>query len=570
MHTGFLIRELLDGYGVRYVFGVPGGQTYPLYDALHRSTTCRHILVRDERSGAYAAEAYARVTNRIGVCDATVGPGAIKLLSGAAEAYGSSVPLLGLISNVPSNWLDLVDRGTAAQGVEQLSPFQHVAKWTHRVASSERLPAILQQAMLRATSGRPGPVILDIPADVFKAPYVPGSHVGPPSPALASFPSVRTYGNPAEIRAAITELAEAERPLVIAGGGALLSQAWQELRVVAERLGIPVATTISGKGIFPETHSLSVGIVGSQYGSSSANAAQDEADVILLIGYKTSQQSTAAWMKPDPRRQRLIQIDIDPAELGKVFIPHRGIAADAKAALGQMAQWLDDVRPVHRGAWLARIREMKAAWESEIDDDLRADDGAVKPQQVIAALDGQIGPRDIVVTDASFCIGWAALYHRVREAGRTCLFPRGNSSLGYGLPAAIGAQLGAPGRRVVCVAGDGGFTYAIGELSTLVKYGLPVVSVILNNSCLSYTQWEEKLDWQGSYESSDLPVTDFARIAEGFGCLGFTVDHVSALADTLREALAAERPAVVDVKVDRWETPVTAYRNALKQEKRGA
>lgn len=562
MNTGDLLAELLMAHGVEVVFGMTGGQGYMLNDALHRRRPrARHVMVRDERSSAYAADAYARVSGRIGVCDAAFGVGVLKLPSGIAEAYNSSIPVLAILSNAPRDWMLWIERGCTAQGVEQLRPFELMSKRVFQATTQSVIPNAVRHLVKLATSGRPGPVVLDIPADIFAAEYKPGALDESGSLEAGRFPSSRPHPSPDEVAAAVRSLTSSARPVIIAGGGVAISGASAALRETALAWQIPVGTTVAGKGVFAETDALGLGVVGGQYGAESANRAVTEADLVFLVGMKSSQQVTAAWTMP-ARDQRVIHLDVDPAEIGKVFLTAAGIVADARAGLEALAAAAPTPRP-DRAAWLARVGELKEAWAAELACERVPSGPPIRPQYLMAELGKRLTPGDLVVSDASFAIGWIASHLDVGRGGQRFVFPRGLASMGFGLPAAIGARIARPEGKCLVLAGDGSITYAIGELSTLAKYGLDVVTVVLNNGCLGYSKFGEILRWSGDYESVDFPPTDFAMVARGFGCEGMSVSAPAELPDILERAFKLGGPVLVDVRVDEWQTPELNLRKQM-------
>ncbi len=561
MHAGDLLAEMLVNYRVEYVFGLPGGQTAALYDAIYRRPAqIRHILMRDERSAAYAADAYARITGRIGVCDATVGPGATKLPSGLAEAKHSSIPVLAILSDINQSTLHLSDFGAASQALDQMRMLEPLVKWQGRVPLVENLPTMLRNAMRQATSGRPGPVVLDIPDDVFRADCDGIDLDAVTNIRDGSFPSRRTGPDADSVALASFQLIEAERPVIVAGGGIHNAGATDELLRLAERLDIPVATTWSGKGAIPETHPLSVGLLGAM-GATSATDIVAAADLVFLIGYKSGQNSTFSWTLPRDD-QSVIHLDIDPAEIGKVFTTGVGLVGDARTGL-QMV--LGQVFPVERPEWLAQVAEARSGWQAQLDSERSSDQVPVTPQRVMGELQRLWSDEDVLVCDASFSSGWGGAFLQLPVAGRKALFPRGIAGLGWGLPAAIGARFGHDEGTVVCLAGDGGFAYSVAELSTLAKYGLKVVSIVLNNNALSWIKWNQRMTWGERYQSSDFPEIDFAAVARGFGCQGISVTRPDQLASALEAAFDGEGPVVIDVKTEEWETPLLAYRAAVER-----
>jgi acetolactate synthase-1/2/3 large subunit len=566
MKVGDVITEMLIAYGVKYVFGVPGGQTHPLYDGIHRrSDRIRHVLTRDECTASHAADTYARVTSLVGVCDATVGPGAIKLPSGIAEAYGSSTALLALAGDVPVGWSNLVDRGCAAQGVDQLPVFQSISKWRMRVVSKSHLPQVVRQAFAHAATGRPGPVVLTMPADILRQPWEsqdPDSFV---FPRHGSFPCDRPNPSLVEVDLAAKALVEAKRPVVVAGGGAAISGAFEELKALAEHLAMPVLTTVNGRGCITDDHPLAIGVVGGQYASEAANQVEREADLVLFVGCKSSQQTSFSWSLPD-KSQRVVHLDVDGAEIGKIFRTEVGLVADAKATLAMMLQAVKErlPTPAEREDWVQRAQRSKAAWENELQSEVDATAVPIRPQYLMTEIGRRLGDEDIVVTDASQCVGWAVNYLPVRRAGRYHLFPRGSAILGFGLPAAIGARFAAQEGKVVLVAGDGGFAYASSDLSTLAKYGLNILVVVINNGAFGLNRLEEYLDHNQDYRDVEFAPANFALVAEGWGCKGIRVDQPGQLGIALDRAFATEGPVLVDVATDGWVTPEVGLRRRLR------
>lgn len=564
MNSGDLLAELLIAHGVEHVFGAIGGQGYPLNDALHRRRSkARHVAVRDERSSAYAADGYARVSGKVGVCDAAFGVGVLKLPSGLAEAYNSSIPVLGILSNAPRDWMVWNERGCTAQGVEQVSPFTPITKGTFRVTTQDSLPDTVRYSFQLASAGRSGPVVFDIPADVFKEEWDESAIEVEGNPRAGRFPAWRAHPDPADVAAVAKVLGDAERPVIVAGGGVALSQAWDALRSLAEQLQMPVATTIAGKGVFPDDHPLAAGVMGGQYGAESANQVVAAADVVFLVGMKSSQQVTSAWTQP-ANTQRIVHLDVDPAEVGKVFPVEAGMVADARAGLEALVTACADARP-ERSVWLSQVTACKAQWQSVIDAELDDTGTPIRPQHLMAQIQARLSPEDIVVSDASFSVGWVGSYLRALRGGQRFLFPRGLATMGFGVPAAIGARFAQPEGKVLVVVGDGSVTYAIGELAVLAKYGLDIIVVVLNNGCLGYSKISEMLNYSADYEEVDFPDTDFALIARGFGCEGLAVKEPSEIAPALEAAFAAEGPVLLDVRVDPWQTPELDLRKRLAE-----
>jgi len=576
-HGGSVLADLLAEHGVRHVFGVPGGQTLALYDAmLDRAPGMRHVLVRDERSAAYAADAYARVTGQAGVCDATVGPGAAKLPSGLGEALGASVPVVALVSDLPARLAPHRYRSAASQALDQAALLAAVTKWHATVPDAATLPALVCQAFREATTGRPGPVALFLPQDVLDGPVpdhlalassMGGSGGAAPRASTASrfgsFPAFRPAPDPDDVAAAVAVLRAACRPFILAGGGVLHSGAGTELTALAEALSAAVGTTLSGKGAIAEDHPLSVGVTGSM-GTSAAAAALAEADVVLLAGTKAGSGPTFGWTLPSAG-QAIVQLDLDPAELGRAFPVAAAVLADARPGLRGLLTALDEATGApDRAAWRSRIAELAASWRAQRDVERASDAVPIAPQRVLAEIEAVLGADDILICDASLASGWGGAYLEQRRAGRQVLCPRGQAGLGYALPAAIGVATARPGGRTVVLAGDGAMGYAAGELATVTEQGLPVTVIVLNNRSLGWIRWYRRINFGRGWEDEDFSDVPFADVARAFGMAGMRVAEPGRLAGALRTACSAPGPALLDVVTEPWQTPITAHRDAVR------
>lgn len=552
-HGGDVLVEMLIGYGVSSVFGLAGGQTLPLYDAIRsRTPQIKHIPMRDERNAAYAADGYARISGRVGVCDATVGPGAIKFTSGLAEAYNSSIPIVALMSDMPSDWLAVRYRGGGNQLVDQMSVLAPLCKWTGRLPAPDKLPELVQRAFQISTSGRPGPVAIELPEDLFKAAYGEATHEV--DARYGSVPAHRFAPDPESVRAAIGLLQSAAHPVMIVGGGAHLSNAGRQVSALVEALAIPVATSLSGKGIIPENHPLSLGIIGSLGGSSTAQTFVEEADVILAIGFKFGQNPTFKWTLPK-QGQRVIQLDIDGAEIGKMFPAEVGLVADAREGLSALHAACTTRRSVDAVA--KHITERKTKWRRQIEAEA-GEAKPIRPQHVSLLLNELCDEDTILVCDASFASGWGGMYYEAR-GNRRAIFPRGMSGLGWGLPAAIGAQVARPKSKVVLLAGDGAMTYSLGELATLAQQGMNITVVVMNNSVMGWIKWEQAVFWDGKFISTDLSDVNFAIVAQGMGLSGVNVGEPSDLRAALSNALTSDSPTLVDIRTAVNEAAVSKF-----------
>jgi acetolactate synthase I/II/III large subunit len=561
-HGGLVLVDLLLAHGVETVFGLPGGQTLALYDGIgQRSPAIRHVLVRDERSGAYAADAYARVTGRVGVCDATVGPGAAKLPSGLGEALNASIPVLAIVSDLPRAWHRHRYRGAASQALDQAALLAPVTKWIAEVPEPAALPGLVREAFETAVSGRPGPAALIVPQDVLDAPWE-GEEAPAPGAlaALGRFPAERRPADPDQVAAAAAVLDAAARPAIVAGGGALTAGAGEPLLSLAERTGAALATTLSGKGVVPETHRLAVGVVGS-LGTEAAAAVVGAADVVLLVGTKCGSGATFSWTLPRAD-QRVVQVDVDPRELGRAFPLAAGVLADARTGLGAL---LETCAAAARPDWERMIADEVASWQKRRWAEASRGARPIAPQQVALSLERLLGDDGVLVCDASLSSGWGGAYVEQAAPGRRVLTPRGLAGLGWSVPAALGvAVAGVPG-RIVVLTGDGGLSYALGELTTLVQHRVPVTVVCLDNSSLGWIRWYRRITFGRGHEQDDFAPVDFAAIAAGCGLASERVEDPGELDAALARAFAVEGPAFVHVLAETWQTPIAGHRRAVEE-----
>ena len=575
MHVGEQLVDRLVRYGVRHVFGCPGGQTLPLYNGIaRRPLDIEHVLMHDERSGAYAADGYARATGRIGVCDATVGPGASNLVSGLVEAYSSSVPVLAIVSDIPRGWEHRRPYGSASQAFEQRNFLEACVKYYGRVQTPESLPEMLHACVRTATTGRPGPVVLEVPDDVFAAEA--GTDDFPISPESATYARVRFAPDPAAVRRAVELLRSSRKPLVIAGGGVLHSGAEAEVARLVEALDVPIATTLTGKGSIAETHRLSIGVAG-RFGVPVANAIVEEADCVIFIGCKTGQSTTLNWTLPYLDTP-VIHIDVDPNELGRSYHATVALAADAKLGAAALADAVAVADALADGApsfdWDAeRIAALRDGWwDGPIEFKRPPVPGVLKPQDMMRVMRQAMSDDDLFVSDASLASGWIASRWQIRTTGRHFFAPRGLAGLGWGLPAAIGvatATLGreaAPGGqrapRVVCLAGDGGWGYSLTEIETATRMGLPIVSVVLNNSSLGWIKHSAASRYPDAMVSQDFLEVSYADAAKALGAQVTFVDDLHQFEVAVKSALEDETrgPWVIEARTCDVETPVLPSR----------
>jgi acetolactate synthase I/II/III large subunit len=567
-HVGDLLAELLVRYGVTDVFGQPGGQTAALYDGLaRRPGRVRHTLVRDERSAAYAADAFARLTGRPGVCDVTVGPGTTKLTDGLVESFNASVPLVALVGDLPRDWAPYRERGVASQGFGQVALLSAITKSTLEVPSPAALPQMVRAAFRIATSGRPGPVALVVPHDVLDAEWDPDDAALLVDDRYRRAPAYRPVPEASSLAEAAALLCAARRPVIVAGGGVHSSRAAQELKRLAECLGAVVMTSFSGKGAVDETLPYAAGVL-NPLGTLASLELIRRADLSLWCGCKTGQNTSHNWTLP-PAGQATIHIDADPAELGRTYRPTVALQGDAATTLAALADIIErDITPPV-SEWPAETANVIERARREATLEETSDAVPIRPQRVMRELARRLRPGDVVVADASFSAGWVATHIPAMRAARDFLFARGQGGLGYAVPAAIGAAAARPGDRIVTVSGDGAFSYAIGELATHAQIGTRPVHVVLNNGTLAWLAMWEQFFFDGLRQSVDLENSrtrpSFAGAARALGCEGITVERPEDLGEAFGTALAADGPVVVDVRVDPASTPVHSYRRRQAQ-----
>jgi acetolactate synthase-1/2/3 large subunit len=547
MTGGQALAEMLHAAGSP-MFGMGGFQLLPFYEAC-RVLGVRHHLINDERCGAFAADAWARVTNRPGLVDGTLGPGATNLATGLAEALNAGMPMIAVIgdANRQHAWKNMT------QEARQMEVLRPLVKEAIRVEVISRIPEHVRRAFAVATSGRPGPVLLAVPEDVAHGEHDFDAAEFWVDPGTLKAQARRFRPAADDLSHAAAILARAERPMVLAGGGVHISDAAEALTRLAEAQGIPVAHTMSGKGAIACTHALSAGVFG-RY-SRIANELIGMSDCLLVVGCKLGEIATKRFtLMPDG--VKLIHLDVLPEEIGRTTRTEVALAGDARLGLEDLAEALRDGggRAAARAGWCAEVPKRMAAWREGARERLESAESPINVGRIMHELNREMPEDAVLVADGGFAAHWGALFYDTKRPGRGFVADRGFASIGYGVPGGIGAQLGVgEGRRVVSLTGDGGFNMSMGDLETARRVGAPIVAVVFNNAASGYVKaLQHAVFGAGNYQSSDLVEMDYAAIARAMGCEGIRVTDPEKLAAAIRAGLAnTATPTVLDVVVTR-------------------
>ncbi|TET10241.1 biosynthetic-type acetolactate synthase large subunit [Candidatus Aerophobetes bacterium] len=545
-----VVVEALLKEGARTVFGFPGGAMIPLYDVLYETKEIKHILTRHEQGAVHAADGYARATGKVGVCMATSGPGATNLVTGIATAYMDSIPIVAFTGQVPTSMIG----NDAFQEANITGITYSITKHNYLVKEVNELPSILKEAFHVAGTGRKGPVLVDLPKDILmgetKIPY-------PQEAKIRSYNPTHK-GNPKQIKRAALAIDKSEKPVIYAGGGVISSEASAELIQFACHTQIPVTTTLMGLGAFPEDNQLSLGMLG-MHGTRYANYAISETDLIIAVGARFDDRITGKISEFAPYA-KIIHIDIDPTAISKNVRADIPIVGDAKDILSQLIPLVK--KGEKREKWHAKIKEWKEKHplKYEMGEDL-------KPQYVVEKIYEVTKGEAIITTEVGQNQMWAAQFYQYTNP-RSFISSGGLGTMGYGFPAAIGAQVGCPDKIVFDIAGDGSFQMNIQELTTAVNYKVPVKIAILNNGYLGMVRQWQQLFYRGRYSQVDIEGSpDFVKIAEAYGAKGIRVDKTREVEPALKKALAIPGPVVLDFKVSREENvyPMVPAGAALTQ-----
>ncbi len=538
------VVRMLEAQGVTHVFGLCGDTSLPLYDALYRlGGGITHILTRDERSAAYMADVYARVSGRVGVCEGPSGGGATYMVPGLAEANESSSPVLAITTDI----------ATAARGrsalteIDQESLFRPACKWNRVLGRASQIPVALRTAFSQMTTGRPGAAHIGLPFDV-QNDTVEADAVWT-DPALERYPSRRVGPDPGAVEAAAQALGDAARPVLVCGGGVIISGAEDELRALAERLGAPVATSVSGQGTLSDAHPLSLGVAGSNGGTPQTRAVLEDADVVVFVGCRTGSVTTERWRVPPPGGVRVVHVDIDPSVIGISYPTDVAVVGDARLCLAALNDALASQgtrpAPADGAHTVRRAKEAKFAAFRELAG---SDAVPIRPERIIAELQ-QVLPRDaVVIADPGTPCPYVSAFYEFEQSGRHFVSNRAHGALGYGLPGVVGAYYARPEAKSVAIMGDGGFGFAAGELETIVRLDLPVTLIVLTNSTYGWIKAGQKSGYGARYYSVDFSPTDHAAVAQAYGLKAWRVREPGELRSALAAATEAAGPTLVDIE----------------------
>lgn len=543
-----IVIESLVAQGVDTIFGYPGGTILNIYDELYKnSDRIRHILTAHEQGAAHAADGYSRATGKVGVCFATSGPGATNLVTGIATAYMDSIPMVAITCNVGSNLLGR----DSFQEVDVAGITMPITKHNYIVKDVKKLAQVITDAFAIAASGRPGPVLIDIPKDVTSqtTEYIPATT--PSSVYNKNHPI-----DPEIYQQAANLVATSKKPLIVCGGGVITSGASKELLEFATKLDAPVATTLMGTGGFPCKNPLYTGMIG-MHGTKASNLGSSNCDLLIAIGARFSDR-VISDSKKFARNAKIMHIDIDPAEIGKQVLTHMELIGDAKQVLTEL---LKRIEPKSNSEWHNMIQRWKAEFPQQ-----DSDGAGLNPQFIMEKIHEATNGQAIITTEVGQHQMWASQFYQY-ETPRSFISSGGLGTMGFGTGACMGAQVGLPDKQVISIAGDGSFRMNCNELATISYYQIPVIIVIMNNSTLGMVRQWQTLFYDKRYSQTNLDRgPDFKKLAEAYGVDGYQVSTKEAFDQAIRQALQNRKPAVIDAKIDKDEfvLPMVAPGTAIQ------
>lgn len=538
-----LIKSLMKE-GVKHMFGIPGGNIMDVYDVLYDidKKDLRHILMRHEQCAAHAAEGYAKASGKVGVCMATSGPGATNLVTGIADAHSDSTPMVAITGQVRVSAIG----NDAFQEADIVGITMPITKHNFQITDPDKIASSVKAAFIIASSRRQGPVLIDLPKDTQQK-QLEKKFEYPKEVTMPGYKVVVSGGHPNQLKQAADLLVNAERPVILAGGGVISSNANRELMAIAESLNIPVTTTLMGKGSFPEDHLLSLGMVG-MHGRKAANMMVSECDVLFAIGCRFSDRITAN-AKYFATKAKLIHADIDSAEIGKNVRFDIPIVGDAKPILQNLRQIIEKIKAKKNSAWQEKLRKYKKEYAPYYD----YDDKPIKPQRVMKELNSLIDDKTIITTEVGQCQMWSAHYLNIKHP-RNFITSGGLGTMGAGFPMAIGAKIARPECKVIDVGSEGSFMMTGQDLATCVVEDIPLTVVLLDNRYLGMVKQWQDLFYNHRYSHTYLgEVPDFVKYADAFGAEGVLVEKPSEIREAIKKAVKSNKPYIVDIRVDPHE-----------------
>ncbi len=566
MNSSRVILEMLKNYEVEHVFGLPGETTLPLYKEWLDYPEIKHIMARDERSSAFMADGYARFTNKPGVCEAP-SVGSTHILPGVAEAYKGSLPVVFMTSDIPLH----MEKRNMLTGLDQTSMFSGITKETYTITNPDQIPHTIRRAFRVATTGKPGPVHIRLPYDMLQ-----GETINPElytQKDFTRYPGHRPVAETSKMVEALKLLGEAENPVIVAGQGALYSQAWDELVALSEMYAAPVGTTINAKGTFPENHPLSLGVIGARGGTTLSNKVLCDADLVFFIGSSTDSAGTDRWSVPScDTEAKIIQLDISEEETGNNYPVDVILIGDAKATIAWMLELANqspkEMTELPRIQALIKAKEEHSAYVASLAE---SNEKPIHPVRFIKELQDSLPKKRCLVMDVGTSAIYTSTFYKVPEAGRSMAYNFAMGSLGYALPTSVGASVARPDHCIATLVGDGSFGLAAAELETISRMGLNNNIIIVNNSSFGWIRAEWKLSYGDEYVdfATNFKEVDYPKIAEGFGLNANKVTSPDDLS-SLRDLFSSDEPSFTELVLqpeDQLVPPVPVW--IRKAEKKG-
>ena len=529
--------KLLDGYEVKYIFGLCGDTTLPFYDALYRlNHSIKHILTRDERSASYMADGYARVTGKVGICEGPSGGGATYIIPGVVEANESSISLISITSDVPTTSIGHFP----LTELNQKELFKPLTKWNEKIDNPKNLGNAIRNAFKESTSGRPGACHLCFPFDIQKA-EIAEEDIWV-NKEFTKFPAKPKSPDPFKIDKIIKEISQSKNPMIICGGAIKNSFAEKELQKLVENLNIVLATSVTGKGTLADTHPNCLGVVGSNGGSIHTRDIIKNSDLVIFIGCRAGSVTTEKWQYPN-KETRIIHIDSDPKVMGANYKTHISLVADAKLTLIELNKKIK--KNNFQGKKI--VKEAKKKKFYEFIKLSNADKGLIKPERIVKELNNALPEDTYIVLDPGTPCPYFAAYYNFSKSGRYFLTNRAHGALGYALSASIGVQIGQPKNKVVAVMGDGSFGFTVGELETAMRLNLPIIFIVISNSVYGWIKAGQKSSFDKRYYSVDFTRTDHAKVAAAYGLKTWTVKKPKDLKKIISQAIKQKGPCLIDI-----------------------